>query len=63
MATKDGWEIRERHVLDTHRHRHKDFTGSQERISKTASADSETEVAGMLVASAAAEEPKSRRRL
>jgi hypothetical protein len=64
MATKAGLEIRAHHAFDTHRHWHKVFTGSQERISKIASADSETEVEGVLVAAvaAAAEEPRSRRR-
>jgi hypothetical protein len=49
VVMKVGSEIRARHVLDTHRHRHSDFTGSQERISKTTSADGETELAGVLV--------------
>jgi hypothetical protein len=49
--------------LETHRHRHKDFTGSQERISKMASVGGEAEVAGVLVASAAmVAEPRSWRR-
>jgi hypothetical protein len=63
VATKAGLEIRSRHILETHRHRHKDFTGSQERISKMASVGGEAEMAGVLVASAAmVAEPRSWRR-
>jgi hypothetical protein len=44
MAAKAGSHMRVLHSIDTHRNRHRDFTGTHDRISKMTSIGRKTEV-------------------